>query len=160
MKELWSVWIPAVVAVGDLRIKNRIESDRQMPKEKPILKGRVILRHFHNPGAFLSLGREHGALVRLLSVVLTLAVAGLFGLSLTQKGNGLARTGYALLLGGAFSNTYDRLFRKYVVDYFSFHTGIGALDRMVFNLADFAVLIGAVCIVLGEGNAFMGEGQG
>ncbi|MFR3251023.1 MAG: signal peptidase II [Eisenbergiella sp.] len=63
---------------------------------------------------------------------LTLAVLILFLLSLGQKGNGLLKTGLAFLLGGAFSNTYDRLSRKYVVDYVSLRTGIGAVDRVVF----------------------------
>ena len=54
------------------------------------------------------------------------------------------------LLGGAFSNTYDRLSRGYVVDYLRLRTGIGAVDRVVFNLADFAILIGAMCVALAQ----------
>ena len=37
--------------------------------------------------------------------------------TLGQKGKAALKLGLAFLLGGAFSNTYDRLKRKYVVDY-------------------------------------------
>lgn len=139
----------AAVFAIDLLVKNHIEMTAEMQEEKPVLGGRVILRRYHNRGAFLNLGEKKSALMRALSVGLTAAVSVLFVCTLTGKGRGLLKAGLSLLLGGAFSNTYDRLYRRYVVDYFSLHTGIGALDRVVFNLADFAILIGALCAALG-----------
>lgn len=64
-------------------------------------------------------------------------------------GNRLLRVGLALLLGGAFSNTYDRLKRKYVVDYLSFGVRWKGLRRIVFNVSDFCILIGAMLSALG-----------
>lgn len=143
------ILIAAAVLLPDLFIKKHIEGTRQIHEESSVLGGRVILRRYHNRGAFLNLGEKKNALMCALSVGLTAAVLVLFLVTLTRKGNGLLKIGLALLLGGAFSNTYDRLYRKYVVDYFSFRTGIGALDRVVFNLADFAIMIGALCAALG-----------
>ena len=37
-----------------------------------------------------------------------------------------------------------------MVDYLRLRTGIGAVDRVVFNLADFAILIGAMCVALAQ----------
>ena len=54
----------------------------------------------------------------------------------------------SLLLGGAFSNTYDRLKRKYVVDYFSFGVKWEPLRAIVFNISDFCILIGALIIAI------------
>lgn len=143
------ILMAAAVAAVDLLIKNHIELTKQMHEEAPLPGGRLILRRYHNRGAFLNLGEKKRVLMCALSVGLTAAVTVLFVCTLTRKGGRLLKAGLALLLGGAFSNTYDRLYRKYVVDYFSFRTGIKAIDRVVFNLADFAIMIGALCAALG-----------
>ena len=72
-----------------------------------------------------------------------------FVCSLGQKGNRLLRLGLSLLLGGAFSNTYDRLRRRYVVDYLTFNVRWKPLRRVVFNLSDFCIMIGALLVVIG-----------
>ena len=51
------------------------------------------------------------------------------------------------MLGGAYSNTYDRLVRKYVVDYVSFRVP-GRLKKVIFNIGDFCIMIGALLCVL------------
>lgn len=56
----------------------------------------------------------------------------------------------ALLLGGAYSNTYDRLTRKYVVDYVSFPVKNARLRKIVFNVSDFCIMIGALLLAIGE----------
>ncbi|MBQ7839629.1 MAG: signal peptidase II [Lachnospiraceae bacterium] len=141
--------IAAGIFAGEYFLKNHIESTRKPGEESQALGGKIVIRRYHNRGAFLNLGEKKSALMRALSVGLTIAVLVLFICTLTRKGNGLLKAGLSLLLGGAFSNTYDRLKRKYVVDYFSFKTGLKSLDRVVFNLADFAIMIGALCTALG-----------
>ena len=143
------IGIAAAVFAVDFLVKSHIEKTKEMQKGEPILKGKALLVRYHNKGAFLNLGEKKSLLMRALSVGLTAVVLVLFIGTLTKKGNGLLKTGLALLLGGAFSNTYDRLKYQYVVDYFSFHSGIKALDQVVFNVADFAIMIGALCTALG-----------
>ena len=143
------VLIAGAIFAGEYFLKKHIEESRNVGEDTPVLKGRLLIRRYHNRGAFLNLGEKKSALMRALSVGLTAGVLVLFVCTLTQKGSGLLKAGLSLLLGGAFSNTYDRLSRKYVVDYFSFRTGIKAIDRVVFNLADFAIMIGALCAALG-----------
>ncbi len=140
-----------LVAAGDLWIKDQIEKGGNLRAGRPVLAGRAVLRRYHNRGAAMNLGEERSALVCALSVLLTLTALVVFCVTLTRRGQGLLKVGLSLLLGGAFSNTWDRLRRKYVVDYFSFSTGWKALDRVVFNLADFAILIGALCTVFASG---------
>lgn len=139
----------AGIFAGELGIKEHMEKTRSLHGETPVLHGRAAINLYHNYGAFLNLGEKRTAVVRVLSVGLTVLVLCLLLCTLGQKGNGLLKTGLSLLLGGAFSNTYDRLQRKYVVDYFSFRSGIAWLDRIVFNLADFAIMIGSLCVALG-----------
>ncbi|MBO5292504.1 MAG: signal peptidase II [Lachnospiraceae bacterium] len=139
------------IFLTELGIKNRVEQKGRADEEKPVLRGILILRKYHNNGAFLNLGEKKKIWVAVCSVVLTSAVTVLFVLSLGNRGNTTLRTGLALLLGGAFSNTYDRLKRKYVVDYFSFGVKWKPFRQVVFNLADFCIMIGALVAALAAG---------
>lgn len=140
-----------LIFFGDLWIKERVEREISVGEERKLLKGRILLRRHHNKGAVLNLGQRRRAFVAALSLALTVLTAVLFVISLGHRGNHLLRAGLALLLGGAFSNTYDRLKRKYVVDYLSFNVPWKGLRRIVFNISDFCILIGALLSVLGAG---------
>lgn len=142
--------IIATIFISDFIIKNHIEKNYQEKPSIPVLKDHILLRKYHNYGAALNLGAARKNLVIFSSVILTLAAAVMFVLSFSHRGNGLLRLGLSLLLGGAFSNTYDRLKRGYVVDYLSFRTPFPKLNSVIFNLSDFGILIGALFIVLGD----------
>ena len=61
----------------------------------------------------------------------------------TQKLNNIA---YALIIGGALGNLFDRLWHGFVVDMIDFY--VGDWHFATFNLADTAICIGAALIVL------------
>lgn len=145
------IGITAAIFVLEFLIKNRIEQTYNSATRKKILGGRVILQKYHNHGAFLNFLEKKKWIVKLLSVLLTVFCVAMFLLTLSHGGSRLLKTGLALLLGGAFSNTYDRLHRKYVVDYFSLQTRFAGLNRVVFNLADFAIIIGCLITALAGG---------
>ena len=90
-------------------------------------------------------------MVAVLSVALTLGLTVLFVLTFSCKGSRALKAGLAFLLGGAYSNTYDRLVRKYVVDYVSFPVKNARIRQIVFNLSDFCIMIGAFLMMLGSG---------
>lgn len=136
------------IFAAELGIKNRVEKNGRIGEERPVLGGLIILKKYHNHGAFLNMGEKNRLWVVCSSVLLTLVLTVLFVLSLTTHGKDALRAGLALLLGGAFSNTYDRLRRKYVVDYFSFGVKWKPLRNVVFNLADFCIMIGAMIAAL------------
>lgn len=126
-------------------LKNIVEAFGREKEKKEILGGRIYLTKYHNEGAFLNLGEKKKKLVAAVSMGLSVFCLILFILSFSRKGNTLLRTGLSLLLGGAFSNTYDRLKRGYVVDYFGFRLkGFEKLSKVVFNLSDFFIIIGAM----------------
>lgn len=146
------VMIAAVLAIffGDLYIKNRVEKSGTFGREKEILGGKLLIRKYHNRGAALNLGETWGKnIVAILSLALCVVLTAAFALSLAGRGNRLLRCGLTLLLGGAFSNTYDRLKRRYVVDYVSFGVKWKRLRRIVFNLSDFCIMTGAVLMAAG-----------
>ena len=147
------VWVlPAAgVFFGDLWIKSRIEKRMTEGETRALAGGCLLIRKHHNRGAVLNLGQHIQPLIAAISLALAGAVTVLFVFSLGSRGNNLLRVGLAFLLGGAFSNTYDRLRRRYVVDYFSFGVRWKRLRAVVFNVSDCFIIIGALLAALGVG---------
>lgn len=140
------IGLAALVFAADLLIKNRIEKEEGLPRTA--LGGKILLQRYHNRGAALNFLGKRPRLVTSLSVLLTLLSLLLLVLSLGRRGNRFLQLSLALLLGGAFSNTYDRLKRKYVVDYVSFRVRWKRLAGVVFNLSDFCIIVGAMLACL------------
>mgnify|MGYP001059960512 FL=1 len=149
-----TVIIFAILAAGifllDLLIKNYIETHLEVGQEKSVCRGKLLIRRYHNRGAFLDAGEKRQKAVALLSLLLTLFMTVVFLSTFSFRGNSTLRAGLALLLGGAYSNTYDRLTRNYVVDYVSFPVKNKRVRRVVFNISDFCIMIGALLMVLGD----------
>lgn len=137
------------IFIGDNRLKNSVEKKRDAGKDETAARGCLILRKYHNKGACMNLGERRRWLVAAISVILTAAMTCVFAVTLTGKGNRWLRLGLSFLLGGAFSNTYDRLKRGYVVDYFSFNVKWDWLRQIVFNISDFCILAGSMMIAIG-----------
>ncbi|MCM1144765.1 MAG: signal peptidase II [Blautia sp.] len=142
--------LAAAIFFLDLKIKDWVEREATEEEEQKIGKGCLLLRKYHNKGAFLNLGKNNRVLVKVVSIVLTLAATVLFLVTFSFRGSRLLKTGLALLLGGAYSNTYDRIHRHYVVDYVSFPVKNKTIRRIVFNISDFCIMIGALCMALGS----------
>lgn len=145
------IGIAAAIFLTDFFIKKRMERTLMEGEEIKKLGGRIRLSLHHNRGAFLNTGQGKRKLVALISLVLTLALTVVFIITLGKKGNVPLKMGLALLLGGAFSNTYDRLKRKYVVDYLSFQVKWKRFSSIIFNISDFGIIIGALVAALSAG---------
>jgi len=77
-------------------------------------------------------------------------VAALFIVYMLRKhaGQKLFAFAMACILGGAIGNVIDRLLHGYVVDFLDFHWS--GMHFAAFNLADSAITLGAICLVLDE----------
>lgn len=139
----------AGIFMGDNYLKERMERELEPGETREVLGGRLLLRRHHNAGAMLGLGERKGVIVTTLSLLLTAAATLVFVLSLSVYGSNVLRAGLSLLLGGAFSNTYDRLKQQYVTDYVSFNVKWGPFRRLVFNVSDFCIIIGVMLSALG-----------
>ncbi|MCF6303056.1 MAG: signal peptidase II [Devosiaceae bacterium] len=80
-----------------------------------------------------------------IMVILGVALAMLVWWWTTAK-DFLPRLGLALALGGALSNIVDRVFYGAVADFF--HLFWGDRSFFVFNLADLAITLGALILIL------------
>lgn len=148
MTAVW-ILILAIIFWGDFFLKNYIETHVKEQEERKICHGKLLIRKHHNKGMMLNAGQTKRRLVAAASLVFTVVLTAVFLISLGHRGNHLLRLGLSLLLGGAFSNTYDRLRRGYVVDYLSFPVKWQGLRKVVFNCSDFCIIIGALLSALG-----------
>lgn len=142
------------VFTGELFWKKHVEEKIPEGSSKKALHDTIILTKYHNRGAAFNAGERRPEIVKAVSVVLTAVAAALFLFSLGLAGRGLLKTGLSLLLGGAFSNTYDRLKRGYVVDYFRFNVPVKRIRNLIFNVADFCIIVGAALVALGDSDSW------
>lgn len=138
------------IFIGEFFWKNHVEKNIPEGGSKKVLHDTVILTKYHNRGAALNTGEKRPEIVKWISLVLTAVAAVLFLGSFGLAGRGMLKTGLSFLLGGAFSNTYDRLKRGYVVDYFRFNVPVKRIRNLIFNVSDFCIIIGALFIVFDE----------
>ena len=140
--------LTTLIFILEWKIKNYIDAVYDSSKQELIFKNKILLRKYHNHGAFLNIMETKKKLLYMISIMFTLLISFFFLFTLFHKGNGILKLGLSLLLGGAFSNTYDRLSKNYVVDYFSFCSPFPKLNQVVFNISDFCILVGSLLVVL------------
>lgn len=114
------------------------------------LQNTIRLQYAENSGAFLSLGSELPDTVRtaILTVGVALLLALVAVLAIRRRWTGTALAGVSLMWAGGVSNLIDRAMSGHVVDFLNL--GVGSLRTGIFNVADVAVLLGAVMIVIGD----------
>ena len=148
MGKIEEILIAPAIFAADGIIKKKLEKDDTLVLPKEVCSGRIMIRKFHNGGAAFSSGRKNKA-VTVISSIFSVIMTIMFFAPFSQNGSKLMRTGLSLMLGGAYSNTYDRLKRGYVVDYLSFKNSHSKyLSGIVYNISDFCIAAGALIIVL------------
>ena len=126
------------IVIGPLRLQERYQIELL-----PIFN----LTWTENRGISLGLGQAETDLQRWLLVAGTAIIAVLVGWWITrekQRGDQLA---LAMVLGGALGNIVDRIRFGYVVDFLDLHFG-DFRPFLVFNVADAAISIGVVILLL------------
>ena len=103
----------------------------------------------HNTGAAFSFLADAGGWQRWLFTGFG-AAAALFILWQLRAHPGQKLFAFALssILGGAVGNVVDRMVHGYVVDFLDFHWA--ASHFPAFNVADAAITVGAVCLIVDE----------
>jgi signal peptidase II len=107
------------------------------------------LMRLHNEGAAFSFLDDAGGWQRWLFTGLAVAVSTgilLWLRRLPAKGQGLLAAGLSLILGGALGNVIDRVLHGHVIDFIRVHWEEHYFPA--FNVADSAITVGAVLIVL------------
>lgn len=102
----------------------------------------------HNPGAAFSfLSAAGGWQVWLfITIAIVVSVFLVLWIARLKPGEAILGLGLSLVLGGAIGNLLDRLIHGYVIDFIQVYYQKWAFPD--FNIADSAITIGAVFIIL------------
>ena len=109
--------------------------NRSSRRDSEYAGGQVKLRSLWNEGAAFGLPIRPGALLAASAATLW-----------TQRKR--SPVGVGLILGGGLSNLLERLRQGKVYDYVQFPKAPGRIKQYIFNLADFAILLGGLCLSL------------
>ncbi len=139
--------IAATVALDQLS-KTTARALLEPNRRSSYLGDLLRLELVQNPGAFLSLGATLPPRIR--GVVLTWGVLALVlgtaWVALVRPGARPVALGAALVAGGGLGNLWDRIAANgFVTDFLNL--GIGPLRTGVFNVADLAIVGGAVLLL-------------
>lgn len=138
-----------IVVLLDRWTKRLVAAHIAMYSHIQIIPGFFRITHTENTGAAFSLFADspsHWKTALLIGFSVT-AMIVVIGLLWKQK-RGMTLTGIALslILGGAVGNLWDRVARGRVVDFLLFY--IKQYQWPVFNLADSAIVVGALLLVI------------
>src|SRR5947209_11872837 len=140
--------IALLVVLSDRLSKWLVAKNIALHDSVVLIPGFFRITHVQNRGAAFGLFAESpsewkvGVLV-LFSVIALVVVSAL----LWRNSHALTMTGsaLALILGGAIGNLWDRLLSGHVVDFLDFY--VDTYHWPAFNVADSAIVIGAVLLV-------------
>lgn len=102
----------------------------------------------HNTGAAFSFLSDAGGWQRWFFTVVAVVISGVLivWLFMAPRAHWLLGLSLALILGGAVGNVWDRVALGYVVDFISVH--YQGWYFPAFNIADSAITVGAICMLL------------
>jgi signal peptidase II len=141
------LWLSAVVIALDQWSKAWIEQHFRVFETMPLMPLLAITRAHNNGAAFSFLDGASGWQRWMLTALAVIVSAALiFWLKLMPRRSRLLGAGVALVLGGALGNMIDRLRIGYVVDFVLAHWQQHYFPA--FNVADSAITIGAVLLIL------------
>ncbi len=143
------LWLAALVFVADISIKLVVMNNMGYGWVNRIeILPFFNLLYVHNLGAAFSFlsdqpGWQRWLFTGIAFVISAMLIIWMRKLPATECWNNPA---YSMIIGGALGNVFDRLVHGFVVDYLDFFWG--SYHWPAFNLADAAICIGAVMIVL------------
>ena len=143
----WLAW--AVLLMGADQITKSLILNHYQLGDSTFITSFFNIVRAHNTGAAFSFLADAGGWQRWLFTGIGVA-ATIFIVWQLRAHPGQKLFGFALssILGGAVGNVVDRLMHGYVVDFLDFH--VSGWHFPAFNVADSAITLGAVCLILDE----------
>jgi signal peptidase II len=142
----------ALIVLGDRLTKVHIQQKFTSLDVMTIIPGWLRIVHNENPGAAFGMLADGNPFLRSVILIgVSALVLVLVGLALMMRSPAyaapLTRFGLGLVLGGAMGNLYDRVVHGTVTDFIEvFH---GDWIFPAFNVADSAITVGAILLLLG-----------
>jgi len=136
MIKTWT--IATIVFLADFFVKSYLNSQFSF-QSIPIIKNIFHITLVHNQGAAFGILQKSSTFLIYVSIVFILLF--LFFIKKENNKTAFFLISSGLILGGAFSNLWDRLYLGYVVDYIDFRVW------PVFNISDSCITTGAILLL-------------
>jgi signal peptidase II len=140
--------IAAIVVVLDRISKWAVASSMLLRESVIVIPGFFSITHVQNTGAAFGLFAESTAQWKVAALVtFSLIALAIVSILLWKNSHAFSTmtVGLSLILGGAFGNLWDRMLAGHVTDFLDFH--IGSYSWPAFNVADSAIVVGAILLV-------------
>ena len=144
------IGIIGAVFLIDYFVKQQAEKELDDQEVREVAKGNLKLQKLYNSGIAFGLFEGKDSITIIATAMAIGAMIASFFAIVFKAGKGLSKLGYALMIGGGLNNLYERVTKGYVTDYFSFNVKFEKLKRLVFNVSDMFILVGAFLVVLGK----------
>ena len=148
------VWLSVVVVFIDQLTKWMVNANFELYEKLPIIP-HLNLTLTYNTGAAFGFLNDQGGWQQIFFAVLALGVSGyiLYWLKQLKTKEYWTAIGLALVLGGAIGNLIDRVLQEKVTDFIDFYIDWDVFflsngHFATFNVADIAISIGAVLLVV------------
>ncbi|MFJ8066337.1 signal peptidase II [Psychrobacillus sp. NPDC096426] len=144
---MWKFYgLAAIVIALDQWTKWLIVKNMEFGERIPILDPYIALLSHRNRGAAWGMLEGQFGLFTIITVIVIIGIIYYFHKE--AKGKPIFQVGLMMLLGGAIGNFIDRLWRKEVVDFVDVLIPIINYDFPIFNVADAALSIGVVMVII------------
>jgi len=148
------VWLSVVIIFLDQLSKWMVNVNFEL-YEKLYVMPHLNLTLTYNTGAAFGFLNDQGGWQQIFFAVLAFGVSGyiLYWLNQLKSNQRWTAIGLALVLGGAIGNLIDRVLQAKVTDFIDFHINWDVFflsngHFATFNVADIAISIGAVLLVM------------
>lgn len=136
------------ILIADQFTKVLIVGFYHLGDSTPVTSFFNVVRAHNSGAAFSFLSGASGWQRWLFTVIGLLATLLILWMLRSHAGQRLFSCALACILGGAVGNVIDRIRFGYVVDFLDFHWR--GWHFPAFNIADSAITIGALCLILDE----------
>ena len=137
--------VSALTLILDRVIKIAIDKYLILNVKNVVIDNFLYITKCYNEGAAFNIFNGNTIFLICASIF---ALVMLFKYIKSNKLTTLNKISYGLLIGGIFGNLIDRIFLGHVIDYVNFI--IFNHEFAIFNLADCAIVIGAILIILDD----------
>lgn len=140
-KKIFAVAI--ITLLIDQISKGVVEIYCELGKKITIIKDFFNITYYQNSGAAWSLFDNKRILIIIISLIAMIIIYRFMYVFKKNKRNNIA---FGLLFGGIVGNLVDRVLFGYVRDFLDFY--IIKYDYPVFNVADIAIVIGIILLIV------------
>ncbi|TNH43159.1 signal peptidase II [Photorhabdus luminescens] len=141
------LWLVVVVLILDLGSKQLVLQHFHLYESVPLIPY-FNLTYAQNFGAAFSFLAEKDGWQRWFFAFIAVAISVVLTVMMYRSSakKKLSNIAYALIIGGALGNLFDRLVHGFVIDFIDFY--VGDWHFPTFNIADMAICLGAGLVII------------